>query len=123
MVIKKRSWLFFVLLVVSFFLPASVIFAKIGVGMGAGEIRLTEAVKPGGIYKLPNLRVFNTGDEVTVYGMGVAYHQDNPELRPRQSWFSFSPATFTIEPGKSQITPFCCSLGLFYLHILPKNIS
>lgn len=78
------------------------LFAKVGVGMGAGEIQVTEDIKPGGIYSLPSLRVFNTGDETTTYGMNVAYHQDNPQLRPERSWFSFTPATFTIEPGESQ---------------------
>lgn len=77
-------------------------YAKIGVGMGAGEIRVTEDIKPGGIYVLPSLRVFNTGDETTTYGMNVAYHQDNPELRPAMTWFSFEPSTFTLEPGQSQ---------------------
>lgn len=75
---------------------------KVGVGMGAGEIRVTEDIKPGGIYVLPNLRVFNTGDETTTYGMNVAYHQDNPQIRPGKSWFSFEPSSFTIEPGESQ---------------------
>ena len=84
------------------FLSYAVASAKIGVGMGAGEIRLTEPVKPGGIYDLPNLRIFNTGDQVTTYGMDIAYHQDHPELRPAQSWFSFNPATFTLEAGNSQ---------------------
>jgi len=93
----------FLLAVIGFlFFSYSVALAKIGVGMGAGEIRLTEPVKPGGIYELPSLRIFNTGDEVTTYGMDVAYHQDHPELRPAQSWFSFNPATFTLEAGKSQ---------------------
>jgi len=45
------------------FFTYPVAFAKLGVGMGAGEVRLTETVKPGGIYALPSLRVFNTGDE------------------------------------------------------------
>lgn len=76
--------------------------AKVGVGIGAGEIRLTETVKPGEIYTLPSLRIFNTGDETTTYGMGVAYHQDNPQMRPRKDWFVFSPATFTILPAGSQ---------------------
>ncbi len=76
--------------------------AKVGVGMGAGEIRVTEMVKPGGIYSLPPLRVFNTGDETTTYGMNVAYHQDNLQYRPQKSWFTFTPATFTIDPGESQ---------------------
>lgn len=76
--------------------------AKIGVGMGAGEIRLTDPIKPGGIYALPPLRIFNTGDEVTTYGMDVAYHQDHLELRPKQEWLSFSPEKFTLEAGASQ---------------------
>lgn len=70
--------------------------------MGAGEVRLTEQVKPGGIYGLPSLRVFNTGDEITTYGFGVAYHQENPQLRPRKEWFTFNPDTFILEAGKSQ---------------------
>ena len=87
---------------VLFLLSSEEMFAKVGVGMGAGEIRVTESIKPGGIYSLPSLRVFNTGDETTTYGMNIAYHQDNPQLRPEKSWFSFTPATFTIEPGDSQ---------------------
>lgn len=93
--------IFFTALIL-FSLYMSIAYAKVGVGMGAGEIRLTEDVKPGGIYTLPSLRVFNTGDEVTTYGMGVAYHQEHLELRPQKAWFSFSPATFTLEPEKSQ---------------------
>ena len=77
-------------------------FAKLGVGMGAGEVRLTEKIKPGGIYTLPNLRVFNTGDETATYGFGVSYHQENPQLRPRKEWFHFQPETFTLEAEQSQ---------------------
>ena len=80
----------------------SVALAKVGVGMGAGEIRVDEPVKLGGIYELPSLRIFNTADEVTTYGMGVAFHQDYLQLRPDKSWFSFNPSTFTINPGESQ---------------------
>lgn len=76
--------------------------ARVGVGMGTGEIRLTEPVKPGGIYPLPKLRIFNTGDERTTYGMDVSYHVEHLELRPRKEWFTFSPATFTLDAGKSQ---------------------
>ncbi|KKR52944.1 MAG: hypothetical protein UT90_C0017G0008 [Parcubacteria group bacterium GW2011_GWA1_40_21] len=85
-----------------FFSSTIKVSAKVGVGMAAGEIRLTELIKPGGIYSLPSLRIFNTGDETTTYGMGVAYHQENPQLRPRKDWFVFSPSTFTIQPGESQ---------------------
>ena len=96
-----RGVLVFVL--ISFALVSfSVVSAKVGVGMGAGEIRLTEPIKLGGIYELPSVRIFNTGDETTTYGMGVAFHQDYHQFRPAKEWFSFNPTTFTIEPGESQ---------------------
>lgn len=84
------------------FLSSDIASARVGVGMGAGEIRLTSSVKPGGIYTLPKLRIFNTGDETTTYGLDVAYHAERPELRPGQDWFSFSPSTFTLPAGESQ---------------------
>ena len=91
-----------VLFTILVYLPVNAVLGKVGVGMGAGEIHITEPIKPGGIYTLPNLRVFNTGDETTTYGMNIAYHQDHPELRPQKNWFTFNPSTFTIEPGASQ---------------------
>ena len=94
--------LFFLALVGFLFFSYSIASAKIGVGMGAGEIRVDEPVKLGGIYELPSVRIFNTGDEITTYGMGVAFHQDYYQLRPDKNWFSFSPSTFTIGPGESQ---------------------
>lgn len=97
-----RSLLIFTICTVALFVSGHDLLAKVGVGMGAGEIRVTEPIKPGGIYTLPDLRVFNTGDETTTYGMNIAYHQDNPQKRPAKSWFTFSPSTFTIEPGQSQ---------------------
>ncbi len=97
-----RTLFVFALVSFLFLLSSQEMFAKVGVGMGAGEVRVTESIKPGGIYSLPSLRVFNTGDETTTYGMNIAYHQDNPQLRPGKSWFTFTPATFTIEPGESQ---------------------
>lgn len=85
-----------------FLFSAVAVFAKIGVGMGAGEIRLTEPIKLGGIYEIPSVRIFNTGDETTTYGMNVAYHQDHHEFRPAKEWFSFNPDRFTLEPNGSQ---------------------
>jgi len=94
--------LFFLAIISFLFSSYSIVVAKVGVGMGAGEIRVDEPVKLGGIYELPSVRIFNTGDEVTTYGMGIAFHQDHHELRPAKEWFSFNPATFTIAPGESQ---------------------
>ncbi|OHA88938.1 MAG: hypothetical protein A3C70_01800 [Candidatus Zambryskibacteria bacterium RIFCSPHIGHO2_02_FULL_43_14] len=98
----QRNLFLFAFIGFTFFSFSDTMSAKIGVGMGAGEIRLTEPVKLGGIYELPNIRIFNTGDEVTTYGMGVAFHQDYHQLRPAKEWFSFSPSTFIINPGESQ---------------------
>lgn len=93
----------FALIAISFLIFSySISVAKVGVGMGAGEIRVDEPIKLGGIYELPSVRIFNTGDEVTTYGMGIAFHQDHHELRPAKEWFSFSPSTFTINPQESQ---------------------
>ncbi len=97
-----RGLIFFSGIVLVFSLGVSTVLSKVGVGMGAGEVRVTEDIKPGGIYSLPNLRIFNTGDEVTTYGMNVAYHQDYHQIRPAKDWFSFEPATFTLDPGESQ---------------------
>ncbi|MCR4330802.1 MAG: hypothetical protein NUV49_02895 [Patescibacteria group bacterium] len=93
---------FFTLCAIVLTFSAGVVFAKVGVGMGAGEIRIDEPIKLGGIYEIPSVRIFNTGDETTTYGMGIAFHQDRHELRPGKEWFSFSPATFTLEPNESQ---------------------
>ena len=83
------------------FLPLA-ISARMGVGIGTGEIKLDKPLKPGGFYDLPILAIFNTGTEASKYQVSIAYHQDNPELRPARDWFSFTPAEFYLEPGKSQ---------------------
>ncbi len=97
-----RGFIFLASVVLLFSVGTQSVFSKIGVGMGAGEIRVTEDIKPGGIYSLPNLRIFNTGDETTTYGMNVAYHQDYQQIRPAKDWFTFEPPTFTLAPGESQ---------------------
>lgn len=97
-----RAVVISLLCVFIFAASTTITLAKVGVGMGAGEIRLTEPIKLGGIYELPSVRIFNTGDETTTYGMDVAYHQDYHQRRPAQSWFSFHPSTFTLKPNESQ---------------------
>jgi len=76
--------------------------AKIGVGVGTGKIVVEDELKPGTIYELPSLTVFNTGDESSSYEVSVAFHSNQPELRPVESWFMFTPETFSLEPGESQ---------------------
>jgi hypothetical protein len=79
-----------------------IVFAKIGVGVGTGKIKIDQPLKPGGVYNLPSIGVFNTGDEPGDYEMGVAYHSDQPELRPAKEWFNFTPSSFYLEPNQSQ---------------------
>lgn len=91
----------FVLILLTLILPSTV-FAKIGVGVGTGKIQVEDKLKPGIIYELPSLTVLNTGDEPSDYEVNVSYHEKQPQLRPPQSWFIFSPQKFHLEPGKAQ---------------------
>jgi hypothetical protein len=77
--------------------------AKVGVGVNVGKIQVDEKLKAGMIYKLPPITVINTGDEPAEYGVSVAYHQEQSEIRPRTEWFMFSPIKFKLEPGKGQL--------------------
>ncbi len=94
------KWLLLTFLLLIVF-PASVI-ATIGVGVGTGKIQVEDKLKPGIIYKLPSLVVINTGDEPSDYEVSVSYHTKQPQLRPPQSWFIFSPQKFHLDPGKVQ---------------------
>ena len=100
---KKILGQLFVVGAISIFLfvPVSVL-AKIGVGVGTGKIQLNEPIKAGGIYALPPLGVFNTGDQGADYEVGVAYHADYPQLQPPMEWFSFHPPSYYLEPGQSK---------------------
>lgn len=93
--------LIFALILLILILP-STIFAKIGVGVGTGKIQVEDKLKPGTIYELPSLTVLNTGDEESDYEVNVSYHEKQPQLRPPQYWFIFSPQKFHLEPGKTQ---------------------
>ncbi|MCP6726647.1 MAG: hypothetical protein KJI69_01225 [Patescibacteria group bacterium] len=88
-------------IIVSLILP-SLVFAGVGVGVNLGKIEIDEPLKPGGIYNFPSIGVINTGDETGDYELAVTYHQDQPEKRPAEEWFTFSPSSFQLEPGESQ---------------------
>ena len=77
-------------------------FAGVGVGVNLGKIEIDEPLRPGGIYNFPSIGVINTGDEPGEYEFAVTYHQDQPEQRPAEGWFVFSPSSFHLEPGQSQ---------------------
>ena len=96
----KTSKIF--LITISLSLIAFPALASVGVGVNLGKIQIDEPLKPGGIYNFPSIGVINTGDTAGEYELAVTYHQDQPQLRPVQEWFSFSPSSFNLEPGRSQ---------------------
>jgi hypothetical protein len=108
--IKKIVYLtsFFIV----FILIPNFTFAKIGVGVNTGKIQVDEKLKAGMIYELPPITVINTGDEPSEYETSVAYHQGQPELRPKQTWFVFTPQKFYLEPGKAQLVEIKINLPL-----------
>jgi len=93
---------FIIFLLIAVLLFPLMAFARIGVGVGVGKIEINKPLKPGGIYELPSLPVLNTGDESSDYGVSIEYHQDQPQMKPPQEWFSFEPASFHLEPGQVQ---------------------
>lgn len=95
----KKFLLFFLIVILA--LPL-IVLARVGVGVGTGKIKVKEPMKPGGIYNLPSISVFNTGDEAGDYEMAVTYNYEQPELQPLQEWFNFSPSPFSLEPAKNQ---------------------
>ncbi len=97
-----RRLILYIFLGLIFFTIPIQSFAKIGVGVGTGKIQVDDDLKPGIIYQLPSLTVFNTGDVDSEYTVNVAYHEKQPELRPEKSWLQFSPAEFELKPGESQ---------------------
>ena len=75
--------------------------ASIGVGVGTGIIDVSDTLRAGGIYNLPEVVVYNTGTETATYTMSLTLNQTQDELKPDPGWFSFSPNEFQLEPKES----------------------
>lgn len=99
LIIAFGTFAFFAISVVFY---ASQVVAKVGVGVGTGKIIVDQELKPGLIYELPSLTVFNTGDVESEYTVSVAYHEQQPEMRPESAWLIFNPQTFLLKPGEAQ---------------------
>jgi hypothetical protein len=108
---KKIIIAFLLLLPLSILLP-SVAFAKLGVGIGTGKIVVDEKLRSGIIYDLPPLTIVNTGDEDSDYTVSIAYHTDQPELKPQKEWFTFKPDKFRLKPGESKVVEIRLDLPL-----------
>ena len=73
-----------------------------GVAVDLGRIVVDEKLSKGGTYELPVMGVTNPGSESTRYRMGVSYFEGQTEEKVPENWFTFSPAEFELEPGKTQ---------------------
>ncbi|MFA6982285.1 MAG: hypothetical protein WC243_04695 [Patescibacteria group bacterium] len=76
-------------------------FAKVGVGVNVGIIQVSEILKAGMIYDLPPVTVINTGDEPSNYGLSIAHRSGQKQLIPEDSWFTFEPESFYLEPEQT----------------------
>lgn len=105
----KKVLLFLIFLSFVFAPP---VLATVGVGVGTGKIQINEKLHGGTIYQLPSLTVINTGTEPSDYEVSVSYLERQSEAKPPLSWFSFSPQSFHLEPGKAQTVDEKLSLPL-----------
>lgn len=71
-----------------------------GVRIDAGRISLDANVLPGNTYHLPSLGVSDPGNQGASYSMHVGILEGAKVAEA--SWFEFSPATFTLNPGQTQ---------------------
>jgi hypothetical protein len=94
--------LFLIIALFLFLGTVTQVFATLGVGVGVGKIQVDEDLKPGLIYNLPSITVLNTGDQASDYEMAIEHHENQKEIIPEDSWFTFSPSTFNLLPGKAQ---------------------
>jgi hypothetical protein len=86
--------------------------AKLGVGVGTGKITFDKPLRMGGIYAFPSLTVINTGDESADYSVSVEYQEGQKTLNPPKEWITFSPETFRLDPGQSQVVKIQASIPL-----------
>jgi hypothetical protein len=76
--------------------------ASRAVSIDVGKIDVTDALAPGGEYRLPPFGVRNPGTESTTYRIVVTYVDGQDAARPAQEWFTFAPAELTLAAGQSQ---------------------
>ena len=73
--------------------------ASTGASIDVSRIDVTEALQPGGEYRLPSFDVVNPGSEPSTYRLDVSYLEGQPGRRPDASWFTFSPSELELAPG------------------------
>jgi len=76
--------------------------AKVGVGINLGKIKVNKPLYAGGIYKLANMSVINTGTESGKYKLSISYLEGQKKLKPAEEWFKFTPEKFFLKPGQAK---------------------
>lgn len=76
--------------------------ATTGVSIDVSRINVTQELAPGDEYELPTFGARNPGTDPTSYTIVVSYVDEQEAYQPPQSWFTFSPATFTLDGGQSR---------------------
>ena len=109
------------------------ILAQLGAGVGLGKISVNEVLTPGGVYKLPDLPVINTGEIPAKYKLSVElpaeFLQKYPLVeRKRQEvllkkWVLFNPSQVSLQPKESKnikvslALPFDASQGEYFFYL------
>ena len=87
---------------------------EVGVGVGLGIVDIKEPLAPGGIYRLPDLPVVNTGEVAGIYQVRANLNPKglSPEPLGLEKAFQFSPQTFPLELDQSQLVKVSLTLPL-----------
>jgi hypothetical protein len=88
---------FLLALVVGALIAQPMVHADVGVGVSLGNVKVDDALSPGGRYRLPTLSVLNTGDEPSQYEV-VSASPPIAESRPPNEWLTFA-AAISLEPN------------------------
>ena len=81
---------------------ARAVAASTGVSIDVGSIAVSEALVPGGEYRLPTFGVRNPGTEPTTYQLVVTYVDGQPAASPPETWFAFEPGELTLGPEEAR---------------------
>lgn len=73
-----------------------------GVRISAGQVDVNDALTGGDIYRLPDLVVSNPGTEPAQYQMSAGPVAGQAEIAVEPGWVTFTPATFSLDPGGQQ---------------------